>query len=64
MNALRKAVFSLVLVVFAGASLYGCESEGPAESAGKKVDEAMEDAGDAMDDAKEKMEEAMEEKED
>lgn len=44
------------------AALSGCEEKGPAETAGKKVDDAMKDAGkaidDAADDAKKKIDEA------
>ena len=49
--------------------LSGCEREGPAERAGKAIDEvvgdtgeALEDAGEAIEDKKEEVEDAMEEK--
>ncbi|GAA5494827.1 hypothetical protein Rhal01_00991 [Rubritalea halochordaticola] len=32
-------------------SLVACEKEGPAEKAGKKIDEAVEEAGDKVEDA-------------
>ena len=31
--------------------MVGCEEQGPAESAGEAVDDAIDDAGDAIDDA-------------
>ena len=37
----------------------GCDEEGPAERAGKKVDNAAEKAGDAIDDAGDKIEDAV-----
>lgn len=45
------ALFSLGLVA--------CEKEGPAERAGKAVDEAVEKAGDKLDDARDKAREAI-----
>lgn len=39
-------------------ALTGCEQEGPAEKAGKDVDQAVEDAGDAVEDTGEKLKEA------
>lgn len=37
----------------------GCESEGPAERAGEKVDDAVEDAADKAEDAADKAEDAV-----
>jgi len=45
-----KKMFMIVLALFFIAGISGCKKEGPAESAGKKID-------DAMDAAKKKMEE-------
>jgi hypothetical protein len=39
---------------------FGCREQGPAERAGRAVDEAMEDAGEKMEEAGDEMEEAME----
>ena len=36
-------------------SFVGCRDEGPAEKAGKKIDEAASKAGDAIDDVKDKL---------
>jgi hypothetical protein len=36
-------------------TLVGCEQEGPAEKAGKKIDRAADDAGDEVEDAGDKL---------
>lgn len=41
-------------------ALAGCSEEGPAEKAGKKIDQAMEDAGKEMESLKDKAKEAFE----
>ena len=46
------------------AGLSGCEREGPAERAGKAIDEAVEDTGEALEDAGEAIEDKKEEVED
>ncbi|MDY0222563.1 MAG: hypothetical protein RBR67_15635 [Desulfobacterium sp.] len=46
MVVLMFVVFTLLLV--------GCEKDGPAENAGKKIDNAIENTGDKMGDAVEK----------
>jgi len=63
----RVCATVLISVALAGAGLSGCKQEGPAETAGKKVDEAvdntgkaMEKAGEAVDKAAEKTGEALE----
>ena len=38
---------------------FGCRQEGPAERAGRAVDEALEDAGEGLEEAGDKMEEAL-----
>ncbi len=56
-----KSLSSLVLVlsILAGAS--GCQKEeGPAEKAGKKMDEAIEQAGQKLEEAGDKIKEATE----
>ena len=55
-----KKLFVYLLLIMMIFGISGC-SEGPAERAGKKVDEAVEDAGEAVEDAKEKVEDAVEE---
>ncbi len=43
-------------VTFAATGLTGCKQEGPAETAGKKVDQAVEKAGNALEKAGDKVE--------
>ncbi len=45
---------AIIAASFALAFATGCEKEGPAERAGRNVDEAFEDVSDAVDDAGEK----------
>jgi hypothetical protein len=52
----RAALVSGVLVL----ALAGCEEEGPAERAGKRLDNAMDDMRNQADDAGEEVEEALE----
>jgi hypothetical protein len=61
-----KIYNGIVAAILAGlmlTGLSGCEQEGPAERAGKAVDEAIEDTGEAIEDAQEKVEDAIEERE-
>ena len=53
----------LLLTTLAAAFvLAACESnEGPAERAGEKIDEAMDDAGDSMEDARDTMDDVADE---
>ena len=46
-----KKLFMILVVVFLVTGIYGCKKEGPAERAGKNVDQAMEDAKEKLDDA-------------
>jgi predicted small lipoprotein YifL len=50
---LKAMVLFLGLLAFAA-----CESEGPAEKAGKKIDETMENATEQVEDAGDKVEKA------
>lgn len=61
MNMTSRVVGTLMVAGFMLAALSGCQKEGPAESAGKKVDAAVENAADAVDDAKSKAGEKIEE---
>jgi hypothetical protein len=40
--------FASSLTIFAALAAFGCESEGPAEKAGKAVDEGVQNAKDAV----------------
>jgi hypothetical protein len=56
MKLMKKLVFILCLVAFMSVA-YGCEKEGPAEKAGKKMDQAIDKAGDTLKDLGEKVKE-------
>jgi hypothetical protein len=52
----------IMIMMLLGAAIVGCESsEGPAEHAGKQIDQATEQAGDSIDEAVEKAGEKIEE---
>ena len=56
----RSALIMIMVVL--GAAVVGCESsEGPAEQAGKQIDQAVEQAGDTIDEGVEKAGEKIEE---
>ena len=57
----RVLMLVLMLAFVAGTVLTACHDPGPAEEAGREVDEAIEDARDAVDDLGEEAEEALEE---
>ena len=59
MSLSSKGLFIVVLLAF-GLGLAGCQQEGTAEKAGKKVDKAAEKAGDKIDKAAEKTGKAIE----
>lgn len=63
MNWLKRLVFVLCLVAFLGA-MTGCGEEGPAEKAGKKIDEAMDSAKDKMDEMSDQAKDAYEDMKD
>jgi hypothetical protein len=49
--SLLKKMFIIMFVVSLTAGIYGCKKEGPAERAGKSIDNALEQAKDKLDDA-------------
>lgn len=53
---ISAALFALLFALGGGAMLTGCEDKGPAEEAGEKIDEAIDDAGDAIEDAGDEVE--------
>ena len=57
MFKLKKAIFYLFLIVLL-TGLSGCESEGPMERTGKKIDKAVEDTGKAIEDTGKAVKEA------
>ena len=55
----RKVMgFAVANLMAAGLILVACEREGPAEQAGKKIDNAAKDTGQAVKDAGKKIEDA------
>jgi uncharacterized protein YjbJ (UPF0337 family) len=56
---LKRLIMFLSLIILA-AGIAGCEKEGPAEKAGEKIDEAIEQAGDKLEKAGDKIEEKTE----
>jgi hypothetical protein len=44
MNRFKSIVVSMVMAALVAFAAVGCEKEGPAEKAGKKVDEALDSA--------------------
>ena len=58
MDWMKRIIFIALAALALSAA--ACESEGPAERAGKKLDEAVEEAADAVEDAGDKLEEKTE----
>ncbi len=58
---LRSILLAMGLVFVAAMALTGCREPGPAEEAGREIDEAVEDARDALDELGEDAEDALEE---
>lgn len=56
-----KKLFLVLITAFFIIGLSGCPEEGPAERAGEKIDEAVQDAGEKAEETGEKAGEAMEE---
>ena len=54
----RSICLILALFLTGGWTLTGCEQEGPAERAGERMDEAVEEAGDAVEEAADDLENA------
>jgi hypothetical protein len=59
MRSTKKWRAAMLAAAFGLLFTAGCESEGPAERAGKKLDDTVEDAGDALEDAGDKAEDAV-----
>ena len=56
----RSPVALLLVAALAAGSLCGCKQEGPAETAGKKIDQAVERTGDTLTKAGEEVGKAVE----
>lgn len=59
-RSLSSALLGAVLAIGLGGFLTGCEQEGPAERAGERVDETVEQTKEAVDEALEKTGEQVE----
>lgn len=58
---IRSLFIALALAFAAGTTLSGCHDPGPAEEAGREVDETVEDARDAVENLGDEAEDAVEE---
>ncbi len=57
---LKSVAMALAIAFMAAIALTGCREPGPAEEAGREVDETVEDARDALDEMGEDAEDALE----
>jgi len=55
---MRLKIFILSIFLAFTLVVAGCNNEGPAEKAGEKIDETVEDVGDAVEDAGDEIEDA------
>lgn len=62
-KTLRSLCLGLGLAFLVGLALTGCREPGPAEEAGREVDETVEEARDALDDLVDDAEDAAEDNE-
>jgi hypothetical protein len=61
MMKVYKGIVASLLAGLMFAGLSACEKEGPAEKAGKAIDEATSDAADSLEDVGDRMEDEIEE---
>jgi len=61
LRKMKKILFIALLILPLVGGLVACEKEGPAERAGEKIDDAVEEAGDKMEQAGEKVDDTVEE---
>lgn len=59
MITMRSLQTAMLVALLALGGVAGCEKEGPAERAGKTMDDAVEDVGDKLEDAGDKAEDAV-----
>ncbi len=57
---IHKGIIAAILAAFMFTGLTACEKEGPAEKAGKAIDDAASDVSDSAKDAKESVEKEIE----
>jgi hypothetical protein len=55
----RIRIVGLLIAIVASTAIGGCKKEGPAERAGKKIDEAAEKAANAVEDSGDKAKDAV-----
>jgi hypothetical protein len=55
----RIRIVGFLIAIAVGTAIGGCRKEGPAERAGKKIDEAAEKAGNAVEDAGDRAKDAV-----
>ncbi len=58
---LKNIIFAALLAFVAGLGLTGCEADGPAEEAGEKIDDMVDDTKDKMEDAADDVEDSADE---
>lgn len=63
LNRIMKPLLGAVCIAFV-ISIAGCEQEGPAEEAGKEIDQAAEKAGEELEEAGEDIEDAVKDEDD
>jgi predicted small lipoprotein YifL len=61
MKSFRDLKFIVILLLLA-VGLTACDRQGPAETAGENIDQAVDKAGDKIDDAADKVEDSMTDK--
>ena len=61
LSKLKKTLVIGLTVTFLGIAVAACEKEGPAEKAGEKIDQTMEDAKDKASEMGDKVKDAVEE---
>ncbi len=54
---MKHTIFMMLMTFVFAAGLMGCEKEGPAETAGKKLDETVEKAGEKIEQAADEVKE-------
>ena len=63
-KSIRSISIALAIAFLAALALTGCREPGPAEEAGRDIDEAVEEAGEAMDELGDEVDDALEDIED
>lgn len=56
---MKLKILTMAILALSTFSFTACDKEGPAEKAGKKIDEAVEKSGDKIEEAGDKVEDAL-----